>query len=288
MATFLSYVGASTRFYCWSVIFAGIAVGLKVGLAVWTETEQPPFLLLFIAIAASAWFGGVGPGLTATLIAAAGVVWVVHISPHGVAMSGLPIAVWIAIFICEGAGVSLVGSMGRRARLALEKQVNDLRTSEANLKLQASVSDAVIQRQLRSLRSLARNLTEAEHREKQRLACVLHDHLQQLLVAAKMRLRFCREGKEPPETIEEAERLISESLALSRTLVTDLCPPVLEARGLAEALHWLADQVRRHHRVDVKVRCKAVPEDHVVQLLLFDAARETLSSMRMFHPHVYR
>jgi len=41
------------------------------------------------------------------------------------------------------------------------------------------------------LRELASELTLAEQRERQRLAKVLHDHIQQMLVAEKLQTTMC-------------------------------------------------------------------------------------------------
>ncbi|MEX0741409.1 MAG: histidine kinase, partial [Phycisphaeraceae bacterium] len=56
-------------------------------------------------------------------------------------------------------------------------------------------------RQLRQraeqLQRMTRELTAAEHRERQRISQVLHDHLQQLLVGAKMRLNLLKRQQSP-------------------------------------------------------------------------------------------
>src|ERR671938_971588 len=54
---------------------AAFAVGVALGLKLLLDpliTEQSPFLLLAGAVVVGAWFGGLGPGLLATVLGALG------------------------------------------------------------------------------------------------------------------------------------------------------------------------------------------------------------------------
>ena len=100
------------------------------------------------------------------------------------------------------------------------------------------------------LRALATELTLTEHRERAKLATELHDHLAQLLVLGRLKLG---QAKRVPgivgqctDFIEQADEVLSESLAYTRTLITDLHPPVLREYGLFAALGWLAVQMQRY------------------------------------------
>ncbi len=92
------------------------------------------------------------------------------------------------------------------------------------------------------LRALAGELTLTEQRERSRLAKFLHDHLQQLLVAAKYRTAVLgRAGDEVVrQATKEVEELIDESIAESRSLTAELSPPILHEAGLNAGLEWLA------------------------------------------------
>ncbi len=99
-------------------------------------------------------------------------------------------------------------------------------------------------RRILQLQRLAAQLTRAEERERRRLAGVLHDDLQQLLVGAQYRTtileRRLRQGRDPAGPLAELTEQISEAIAQSRSLSHELTPPPLRRRGLGEALRWLA------------------------------------------------
>ena len=131
------------------------------------------------------------------------------------------------------------------------------------------------------LRGLATELNLAEQRERKRLAAELHDHLQQLLVLGRLKLR---QGKELVETlpkcatlISEADGILSEALTYTRTLVAELSPPVLRDHGLAAGLTWLGAYMHKHDMavtVTVPEAHLQLPEDQA--LLLFQSVRELL------------
>ena len=72
------------------------------------------------------------------------------------------------------------------------------------------------------------------------MAHVLHDQLQQLLVAAKMRFESMQNqtAKERKSEAREVVNLLDEALDNARSLAVELSPPIL-AEGLAKALEWL-------------------------------------------------
>ncbi|HEX8751675.1 MAG TPA: response regulator, partial [Nitrospira sp.] len=131
------------------------------------------------------------------------------------------------------------------------------------------------------LRALATELNVAEQRERKRIAAELHDYLAQVLVLARLKLGQMKgvagvDSKVLP-FISQAEHAISEGLAYTRTLVADLCPPVLHDFGLPAALRWLGEHMDRHKlkvTVDAPDIGVALPEDQAV--LLFQSVRELL------------
>jgi signal transduction histidine kinase/CheY-like chemotaxis protein len=132
------------------------------------------------------------------------------------------------------------------------------------------------------LRDLAAELTLTEQRERKRLAVDLHDHLQQLLVLGKLKLG---QGKQllPPtpahaELMQEVDQILTDALAYTRTLVTELSPSVLQEHGLPAALKWLGEYMKRHN-LAIVVRVPEHDEIHLPEadaLLLFQSVRELL------------
>ena len=155
----------------------------------------------------------------------------------------------------------------RRARDELEQRVAE-RTHE-------------LQVQTERMRRLARKLSRAEHEERKRLADHLHDDLQQLLVAAQMRIGSLESMVEDPEArdvLDDIRDVVQQVSASSRDLTRQLRPPVLYEAGLVPALRWLADEMRRLHDLDVSFTTGktdfSLSDD--VASLLFESVRELL------------
>ena len=131
------------------------------------------------------------------------------------------------------------------------------------------------------LRALAMELAQTEERERKRLAQVLHDHLQQLLVAAKFSAASLRNRAASPDIKTEAERvldLLGQSIEASRSLTAELSPPVLHDAGLAAGLMWLARWMQEKHglTVEVTAQAPAAPLADDLRLMSFQAVRELL------------
>jgi PAS domain S-box-containing protein len=135
------------------------------------------------------------------------------------------------------------------------------------------------------LRALTTELNLAEHRERQRLAAELHDHLAQMLVLGKLKLSQTKQLRDLTPAclslIKDTEDVLTKSLTYTRTLVADLAPPVLREFGLPAALPWLADQM---HRYELAVTVTLpdsddlqLPEDQAV--LIFQSVRELLMNV---------
>ena len=151
-----------------------------------------------------------------------------------------------------------------------------------NETLEQRVADRAEEAERRSeqLRALASELTQAEQRERRRLAQVLHDHLQQLLVASMMRMGPIRK-KAPPEldeSLKQVEELIRQSISSSRSLTIELSPPVLYDAGLCKGLEWLVRSMTDKHDIQIHLSCdpEADPEGEDLRAFLFQAVRELL------------
>ena len=139
-----------------------------------------------------------------------------------------------------------------------------------------------LEKRTSQLQRLTTELSEAEDRERRRLAELLHDDLQQLLVGSKLRLNIlARKIKDAPELreiVDEATDLIAESIQKSRGLSHELSPPVLHHGGLAEVLQWLVEQIRV--TCGLHVRLKVGPgvdlPSQTLKTFLYKATREML------------
>jgi len=134
------------------------------------------------------------------------------------------------------------------------------------------------------LRLLATELNLAEQRERKRLANELHDNLAQWLVICCLNLGRVQQIDLSPKAsqiVKETEEVLDKALEYSRTLMTELSPPVLQEHGLSAGLTWLGEQMKRHGltvTVDIgTVAYPSLPDDCAV--LLFQSVRELLMNV---------
>ncbi|RPI26915.1 MAG: PAS domain S-box protein [Acidobacteria bacterium] len=138
-----------------------------------------------------------------------------------------------------------------------------------------------IQQLADQLRALTAERTRLEQKERRRLALVLHDHVQQLLVAARMQVEtIIRQTslEASKSAAQQAASILMDAIASSRTLSAELSPPVLYQSGLTGGLAWLADQMEQKYQFKVhlhdKTEGKLVSEP--ATLLLFESTQELL------------
>jgi PAS domain S-box-containing protein len=160
------------------------------------------------------------------------------------------------------------------------RKLVEQRLREANVELE---------KQAAQLRELASELTLAEQRERQRVASVLHDDLQQLLISARYHMAglYPIHKKKGRQTAAQVEALLVQSIECSRTLSGELSPPILQTGGLLPALEWLATWMEQKHGLEVKlvVLVKALPRFEAGSTFLFQAVRELLLNA-VKHAHV--
>ncbi len=166
---------------------------------------------------------------------------------------------------------------GSRMIMEVGLDITERRRSERSL----IERTAEVQRLADQLRALAADLSRVEQRERKRLSKVLHDHVQQLLVAARIQVSFLKRDSNP-ERIRAAAQgvdgILREALDASRSLTVELSPPVLDQKGLNGALAWLASRTLEKHQFKVILRAdnRAEPADEETRILLFECARELL------------
>ncbi len=158
--------------------------------------------------------------------------------------------------------------------------IRDRHIEEQNRKFQAELERRVAER-TDQLRKLALELTQAEQRERQRLAEILHDHVQQLVAGAKLRLDTVRADLHQPGTMDHLEKvydLLNQAIKASRSLSRELCPPDLYANGLMNALDWLGRNMQDMHGLNVRLHYEAPiePDSEAIRILAFQSVRELL------------
>ena len=163
----------------------------------------------------------------------------------------------------------------------LKKTQNTLNTLNKNLEEMVSQRTAEAEQRAEQLHALAGQLVHAEQHERQRIAKMLHDELQQLQVAAKLTLGRARVQKTDEQmlaAINEADNIIGQAIQVARSLTSSLSPPVLDNAGLNPALQWLAEWCQKNHGLQVQLQTspKAEPAEKHLRWTLFEGIRECL------------
>ncbi|MEI6167119.1 MAG: PAS domain S-box protein [bacterium] len=174
----------------------------------------------------------------------------------------------------DGSG-KITGVICATIEVTARKRLEE-RLKQTNDSLEQKVKDRTLR-----LRQLAEKLTRAEHTERRRVADILHEQLQQHLCGMKFRVSHLKEESSTPTLISWADQLVKdldESIQLTRTLTTDLHPPVLSHLGIKNALEWLAADVRKKTGLSVIVRTpkRVPPISGELKTFAFEAVRELL------------
>lgn len=151
----------------------------------------------------------------------------------------------------------------------------------SELKLKAA-TDRLRQR-TEQVHALNAALTVAEERERQRLSQVLHDDLQQLLVAAQIRVNQLQSAnggssdKDAIETLQNVADDLQAAIQTTRHLSSELMPPIGND-SLCDALQWMALHMKNSYDLSVELETETSlpPLEQSVHTLLFRTTRELL------------
>lgn len=176
-------------------------------------------------------------------------------------------------------GITVIGT-----DISERKQTEDaLRESEKRLQLLNESLEQKVQEKTAEVRRLAADLVIAVQRERHRISHILHDDLQQRIYAIQIQLTFIHhELGKVHETahrdISEVEKQLSDVLEITRNLSIDLSPPILQDEGLAQAISWLAVQMRQRYGLPIEIQADEpfIIPDEELQVLLFNCVRELL------------
>lgn len=168
------------------------------------------------------------------------------------------------------------------------EQLLDLMARQAADLLERLQTEKVLEQRVRKrtaqVRQLASRLTLAEQKERDRIARVLHDDLQQRLYAVQLQLALLFAAfKDKDEAafhaqFAETERELDAALGVTRQLSVDLSPAILHGEGLTEAVGWLATMMKEQYRLQVTVEAAhsfPVPQMGL-RVMLFQTVRELL------------
>ncbi len=184
-----------------------------------------------------------------------------------------------------------IGRLGPAVRRALaesdeqtrrKRAEEELRQLNAELEQRIARRTAALQQRTQQLQRLAIELSNAEDRERRRLAEILHDDLQQTLAAAKFHLNLLgnRVRHEPSQhaIVARIDHMLTDAIEKSRNLSHEISPAVLYRGTFSEALEWLAHQAKAKYGLDVTVDSigEVDTQSDAIRSFLYKAAQELL------------
>jgi signal transduction histidine kinase len=256
-----------------AVLAVGATLGLKLLLDPWITAESP-FLLLAGAVVVGAWFGGLGPGLLATLLGALGADYF-FLPPEG-SFTGLGVA-FLPLFLFTLQGL-LISSLVEALRLARKR-------AEASA-LESTRLNEELSEHRRRLQHLLGKLVVAQEEERRRVAYEVHEGLAQTVAAAYQHLQTYAADNPPSSTrgqeeLDESLEMLRRTVGEARAVVADLRPTVLDDFGLARALRLQVDRLSEEGlraTFEEELGGGRLPE--AVETALFRVAQEALTNVR--------
>jgi len=172
------------------------------------------------------------------------------------------------------------GTFDEERAAMLQELADDLAFGISTLWTRAERDRAqeALKRRALQLQALASELSQVEQRERRRLAQVLHDHIQQLLVGAKLSAEMLKRKGNADGSLDQLIAILKEAIQASRSLAVELSPPVLHEKGLGAGLEWLGRQMRKKYDLDVQVESDeaSIELSEYLRNFLFEATRELL------------
>jgi PAS domain S-box-containing protein len=156
-----------------------------------------------------------------------------------------------------------------------------LRSLNERLELQVAQRTEDLRHTVGRLQQLTLELSQAEDRERHRIADILHDDVQQILVAARFHLNLLssepRSAEESQEIVGQVKQMLKDAIEKSRSLSHELSPALYQVE-LTEILSWLACHMQRKHGLTVHVEAHGPVDSssEPLKALLYKVAQELL------------
>jgi signal transduction histidine kinase len=264
--------GPHLGIFRYGFVFVAVTAALLLRLALWPLLGPDlPFLFLWPAVMCCAWYGGLGPGLLATLVSALAGRYFVLDPVHSLAPIRPADAVGIFLYLALGTFLSLLVEGFHRARRQVEQHENELHRR-------------------------AEELSTADRRKNEFLAMLAHE-LRHPLAPITNALEILRQFAGAEARVVQATEMIDRQARQIQRLVEDLMDISRISRGkvslrkqpsnLAEIVQRGLEVSRpfleaRNHKVTIKVPAEPIVLDadparltQVVVNLLTNAAKYT-------------
>lgn len=194
---------------------------------------------------------------------------------------------WLELLARETADI--IGRADTEATLhrrqeELEKTQQALKDSHRELEEMVKQRTSLSEERGDKLRVMASALSSAEQEERRRLAQVLHDDLQQMLVAIRLRLASLENvvvGTALGSTVSGINGIVDNAITAARSLTTELSPPIMR-EPLPQVIEWLARWFETRHGLFVTMTADDAVKEPTIEAkkFLFQAVRELLVNVR--------
>jgi signal transduction histidine kinase len=264
-----------------AVVAVALAIGLKLALDPLFAGHQSPFLMLAGAVMVAAWFGGLGPGLSATALGALAADYFFLSPIHAFTPPGRPFLP-LLLFVAQGVLISALAQALRSARERAEKSsLEAQRRALENARLYEELAAHE-----RELQELVRRIFVAQEDERRRVAYDIHDGLTQMAAAAYRQLELFVKHRPPDaaqdrEELEDAVALVRQTVGEARRIIANLRPTTLDDFGLATAVRMSVDDLRAEGfevSYEETLGEKRLPA--TLETALFRVAQEALANVR--------
>lgn len=156
-----------------------------------------------------------------------------------------------------------------------------LESWNASLEQRVVERTAEVQKYSQQLQALTERLVRFEETERKRIADVLHEDLQQALVASRMTLSAALgsvKGGKAQGLLNAVDGMLEHALRLTRSLVHEIAVPSVREGELPFAFGWLAQQMQEKFGMQVNVTAEEAlpPVGENVYLCLYRAVQELL------------
>jgi signal transduction histidine kinase len=237
------------KFRRYGLATAAVAAAFLISSALHPLVEdRVGYVLLFPAVAFSAWYCGIGPSVFATVLAVLGATYGFTPSIQPFRVLTLEELVRALAFLCSAV---IVVAMGESRRRHNEK----LRNEQGELERRVSDRTADLDTANQNLRELSARLLQLQDDERRRIARELHDSVGQMLAALTMNLSTVRLDVErlvkTAHALSDSENLVQEMSTEVRTISHLLHPPLLDEAGLLSALRWYVEGFSQRSKIDV-------------------------------------
>ena len=276
----LNHTRTSRRFMAFGVAILSVGAALTLRVAWWqTLRNDSPFLFFFAALAVASWYGGLLPGILATVLGACSVASLSLLPMFSASILDTSHLLQYSLFIATGVLISFLMEKlhvaidsSVRAEHELEKRVQE-RTAEL---VQANIS----------LQRLSSELLNAQETERLRVSKELHDDLGQALTLIKLKVGLIDASLTGSTHLirkycEDVSAHVDQAIENMRRLSHDLSPVLVETLGPTIALRRLADEFNSAGGVEIKA--EIAPIDCLLPLhssiLLYRILQEGLNNI---------